>query len=243
MKKIWLHVAAFAALALGSGNMAIAQTGVAKAPAIDMAALESRPILNQTPVGSSGEWTLEKLLSLTQKEQEAIWRTLPAPRLQEMNGHYMGLGPQADNPAVQKSYAAYMYDEKSVRGAWQGKAFRPLTATTGEGYNRWRFPGGKIERNLRMATRIAPSIIDGKPAYVLDYPAFNQTTLFDEVRKLDDGVYIGAATVAQAGGPNGNGTRGRIDMFILIGPTDEWVGAPYTLGATRLKPGTSLPEK
>jgi hypothetical protein len=180
---------------------------------------------------------------MTQAEQEALWRTLPAPTLQEMNGHYMGLGPQADNPGVQKSYAAYMYDEKSVRGAWQGKAFRPLTATTGEGYNRWRFPGGRIERNLRMATRIAPSIIDGKPAYVLDYPAFNQTTLFDELRKLDDGVYIGAATVAQAGGPNGNGTRGRIDMFILIGPTDEWVGAPYTVGATKLKPGTSLPEK
>lgn len=228
------------ALACVTADAAFAQTGQ---PSIDMQALQGRPILNQTPVGSSGVWTLEKLLSLTQAEQEALWRAAPAPTLQEMNGHYMGLGPMADNPEAQKAYAAYMFDEKSVRGAWLGKAFHPLNATTGEGYNRWRFPGGRVERNLRMSTHIGKSLIDGKPAYVLDYPAFNQTTLVDELRKLDDGVYVGAATVAQAGGPNGNGTRGRIDMFFLIGPTDEWVGAPYTLGATKLKPGTTLPSK
>lgn len=222
---------------------ATATVAQAQAPDFDFKALEGRPILNQTPVGASGVWTLEKLLSLTQREQEALWRTLPAPTLEEMNGHYMGIGPQADRPDIQKGYAAYMYDEKSVRGAWIGKAFRPLNATTGEGYNRWRFPGGRIERNLRMATRIDNSMIDGKPAYFLDYPAFNQSTLVDELRKLDDGVYLGAATIAQQGGPNGNGTRGRIDMFVLIGPTDEWVGAPYTLGPTKLKPGTSLPTK
>lgn len=222
---------------------AIATVAVAQAPAFDFKALEGRPILNQTPVGASGVWTLEKLLSLTQREQETLWRQLPAPELKEMNGHYMGIGPMADKPDVQKGYAAFMYDEKSVRGAWQGKAFRPLNGATGEGYNRWRFPGGRIERNLRMATRIDNSILDGKPAYILDYPAFNQTTLVDEVRKLDDGIYLGAATVAVANGPTGAGTRGRIDMFVLIGPTDEWVGAPYTLGSTPLKPGTSLPSK
>lgn len=224
-------------------SMASAAFGQTGGETINSKALERRPILEQTPVGSSGQWTLEKLLSLTQAEQETMWHKLPAPTLKEMNGHYLGLGPQADDPAVQKSYAAYMYDEKSVRGAWLGKAFHPLTATTGEGYNRWRFPGGKIERNLRMATRLSPSIIDGKPAYILDYPAFNQTTLVDELRKLDDGIYLGAATTAKAGGPNAKGTRSKIDMFILIGPTDEWVGGPYTLGATALKPGANLPSK
>jgi hypothetical protein len=234
-----------AAAILGGAIMATATVTLAAdaAPAFDFKALEGRPILDQTPVGSSGVWTLEKLLSLTQREQEQLWRQLPAPTLQEMNGHYMGLGPQADRPDVQKGYAAYMYDENSVRGAWLGKAFHPISATQGEGYNRWRFPGGRIERNLRMATRIDTSIIDGKPAYILDYPAFNQTTLVDELRKLDDGIYLGAATVAMKDGPNGGGTRGRIDMFVLIGPTDEWVGGPYTLGPTRLKPGTTLPAK
>src|SRR4051812_47549846 len=79
------------------------------APAFDFKKLEGRPILNQTPVGMTGQWTLEKLLSLTQKEQEELWRQLPAPTLKEMNGHYMGVGPQADRPDIQKSYAAFMY--------------------------------------------------------------------------------------------------------------------------------------
>jgi hypothetical protein len=65
----------------------------------------------------------------------------------------------------------------------------------------------------------------------------------DELRKLDDGVYLGAATVAQAGGPNCGGTRSKIDMFVLIGPTDEWVGPPYTRGVAELKPGVTLPVK
>lgn len=207
-------------------------------PVADAEMLAARPNINQTPVGTSGKWTMEKLNALTQEEGIALWRTLPAPTLQEMNGHYVGLGPGADNPTYQKGYAEYMFNEKSVRGYWLGKAFHPVSATAGEGYNRWRFPGGRIERNLRMATSVRNSIIDGKPAYVLDYPAFNKTTLFDEIRKLEDGVYIGTATVARP-----DGTRSKLDMFILVGPTDEWVGAPYTLGATALKEGTQLPKK
>jgi hypothetical protein len=195
-----------------------------EAPAgIDLKALKNRPNLHQTPVGTSGKWSMEMLNALTQEEGIALWRTLPAPTLEEMNGHYVGMGPGADDPEYQKRYAAYMFNEKSVRGYWLGKAFRPLTATTGEGYNRWRFPGGKVQRNLRMATAVRNSIIDGKPAYVLDYSAFNKSTLFDELRKLEDGVYIGTATTARP-----DGTRSKLDMFILVGPTDEWVGAPYT---------------
>ncbi len=189
---------------------------------VDKEALANRPILGQTPVGA-GRWTLEQLLSLTQEEGIALWRTLPSPTLEEMNGHYMGIGPNAQDPKTQAGYAAYMFDERSPRGAWQGKAFRPLNATDGEGYNRWRFTGGRIERNLRMATRVAPSISDGKPCYVLDYGAMNAgMTLYDELRKLDDGVLIGTATVAKK-----DGSRTDLSMFVLVGPTDEWVGEPY----------------
>jgi len=190
---------------------------------VDPDNLGGRPNLNQTPVGTSGRWSLEKLLALTQAEGIAIWRTLPAPTLEEMNGHYFGMGPDALNTEYQKGYADYMFNERSVRGYWLGKAFRPLNATEGEGYNRWRRPGGKVERNLRMATRVQDSIIDGKPAYVLDYGAFHQSTLFDEIRKLEDGVYFGTATVAKKGGG-----RSDLSFFILTGPTDEWVGGPYT---------------
>ncbi|HEX3917311.1 MAG TPA: hypothetical protein VHW60_08225 [Caulobacteraceae bacterium] len=191
-------------------------------PGIDPAALGGRPILMQTPVGA-GKWSLEQLLSLTQEEGIALWRELPAPTLQEMNGHYMGLGPEGRDVAFQKGYANYMFNERSERGYWLGKAFRPLSATEGEGYNRWRFPGGRVERNLRMATRVQDSIIDAKPCYVLDYGAVNRgMTLYDELRRLDDGVLIGTATWQTR-----DGGRSKLNMFVLIGPTDEWVGAPY----------------
>jgi len=204
-----------AAVTLGSA--AIAQT----AP-MDWEKLRNRPNLNQTPVGLSGQWSLEKLLALTPEEGLAIWATLPPPSIQEMNGHYMGLGPDATNPEHQKAYAAYMFDERSPRGYWLGKAFRPLTATTGEGYNRWRFPGRKIVRNLRIATRIGPSLIDGRTSYLLDYTVYNKgMTLIDELRKVDDDIYFGAATWVMP-----DGKRSKPDFFILIGPTDEWVGVP-----------------
>jgi hypothetical protein len=192
---------------------------------VDRAALAGRSILTQTPVGT-GKWTLEQLLSLTQQEGIALWRTLPSPTLQEMNGHYMGLGPNAQDVKAQTGYAKFMFNETSERGYWLGKAFRPLDGSVGEGYNRWRFPGGRVERNLRMATRVQASIIDGNPCYVLDYGAMNKgMTLYDELRKLDDGVLIGTATTALR-----DGGRSPLSMFVLVGPTDEWVGAPYDGG-------------
>lgn len=203
-------------------NDGAAQAEATTASAFDKDRLANRPILGQTPVGA-GRWTLEQLLSLTQEEGIALWRTLPAPTLAEMNGHYMGIGPQGSDPQRQASYASYMFDERSPRGYWLGKAFRPLSETEGEGYNRWRFAGGRVEHNPRMVTRVSPSIIDGAPCYVLDYVALNPgMTLYDELRKLDDGVLIGTATSARP-----DGTRTKLSMFVLIGPTDEWVGEPY----------------
>lgn len=187
----------------------------------DFDKLKGRPNLHQTPLGARREWSLEKLLALTQAEGLELWRGLDAVDMREMDGHYMGYGPDALNEEFQLGYAKYMYDEKSPRGYWLGKAFRPLTDNTGEGYNRWRYSGGKVARNLRMATRMGVSLIDGKPCYVLDYSVFNpKMTLVDELRKLDEAIYLGIATRDA-----GDGKRDHPDFFVLIGPTDEWVGA------------------
>lgn len=203
---------------------------VAAPVTVDPDSLGGRPNLHQTPVGTSGRWTLEKLLALTPDEGIALWRMLPAPTLDEMDGHYMGLGPHGTDRAYQKGYADYMFNEQSPRGYWLGKAFHPVSGTAGEGYNRWRFPGGKVERNLRMATRVADSIIDGRPCYVLDYSAFYHMTLYDELRRLEGGVYLGTATTQTK-----EGGRTDLSFFVLIGPTDEWVGGPYGKDLVRSK--------
>ncbi len=209
-------------LALAFAVVLAAGTAAAQSPSrppMDFSTLAGRPNLSQTPLGSSGQWSLEKLLALTPDEGLALWAKASPPTIQEMNGHYMGLGPDATNPAHQKGYAAFMFDEHSPRGYWLGKAFHPISATEGEGYNRWRYPNQKIVRNLRMATHLGQSLIDGKPSYILNYGAFNKSTLVDELRKIDDDIYFGAATV-DAGG----GKRSKPDFFILVGPTDAWVG-------------------
>ena len=213
MKKPYLSIVSTALLLAATG----AAAQIAPPP---VSRLQGRNNLGQTPEGTSGQWTLEKLLALTPAEGLELWSKASPPTIGEMNGHYMGLGPNATDPAYQKGYAAYMFDEHSVRGYWLGKAFHPLTATTGEGYNRWRYPGQKIVRNLHIATHIGPSLIDGKPSYLLDYTVYNKgSTLIDELRKIDDDIYFGMATTVGK-----DGKRTRPDFFILVGPTDEWVG-------------------
>ena len=172
------------------------------------------------PADDTGQWTLERVLQLSRDDIVALWSAAPAPEFTEMNGHYMGLVPNAGDEERRASTDAFMFDEHSERGYWLGKAYRPTTATTGEGYNRWRFPGGKVVRNLRFGTEDGVSLIDGKPAFLMYYGAYNEgSTLIDEIRKLADYVYLGMGTTETE-----DGGRSEPGHFVLIGPTDEWVG-------------------
>src|SRR5438309_2229859 len=100
----------------------LAVCAYAASPSFDFDKLKGRDHLEQTPIGSSNQWTLEKLLALTQDD-------------------------------------------------------------------------------------------------VIDYSAFDKSNSgVDELRKLDDAIYLGVLTVAGK-----NGKRSAPDLFILIGPVDEWV--------------------
>ena len=174
------------------------------------------------PLTPSGSWSMEKILKMDRKQLLEVWKKLPAVPMNELNGHYTGLVPNAGHPSEQAETTGFMYNQDSVRGYWLGKAFMAHTATTGEGYNRWRFPGGKVVRNLRFGTEMGASLIDGKPAFLMRYGTYNEgNTLVDEIRKLDDYVYIGVGTRPAEGGERTDPVKG---IFVLTGPTDEWVG-------------------
>ena len=165
-------------------------------------------------------WSVEKLLALSKDEVVALWKTLDPPEFTELNGHYMGLVPNAGDAATQKATGNFMYNENSDIGYWLGKAYKPTSATKGEGYNRWRKPGGKVVRNMQFSTDMGKSLIDGKPSFMMYYGTYNPaTTLTDELRKLDDYIYIGMGTVELS-----DGKRSEPGHFILTGPTDSWVG-------------------
>ncbi len=173
------------------------------------------------------EWTEEKIMALTRDEVIELWRKCPAVDMDELDGEYKGLIPNAGNEAAQKATAAVMYDEDSFTGYWLGKAFKPLGPTSGDGYNRYRRPGGKIERYMRFATKMGTSLIDGKPSLMMYYGTYHlrllpkgvENTLTDEIRKLADGVYLGMGTTKKP-----NGERSMPGHFVLMGPVGEWVG-------------------
>ena len=177
---------------------------------------------NTSPAKQNGSiplskgWTMERVLAVGHEDTIALWKTLPPAPLSVMRGHYVGLVPNAGDPARQAGMADYMYNETSVRGYWLGKVFRQTSVNAGEGYNMWRFPAGKIVRNLRFATRKGPSLINGKPSLLID-GAYSSSTLVDEIRKVEEGVSVGLATTRAK-----DGTRNPPDHFFLIGPFGEW---------------------
>ena len=179
------------------------------------------PVREQTEV-----WTRERVLGLSREELLALWSEAPAVEMAELDGEYEGLVPNAGDPETEARVNEKMFNENSAIGYWLGKAYTPLSATTGDGYNRWRRPGGKVERNIRFGTEMGPSLIDGKPALLMYYGAYvradgshPRSTLVDEIRKLADGVYLGLGTRA-----NEDGSRSRPGHFAMVGPVGEWVG-------------------
>ncbi len=207
-----------AVLALGCVVAMSGGTGLAAPRSVENVEASSYPITET--------WSVEKLLALSRDEIVALWKGLDPPEFTELDGHYMGLVPNAGDPVTQKATGSFMYNENSLIGYWLGKAYKPTTATEGEGYNRWRKPGGKVVRNMQFSTDMGKSLIDGKPSFMMYYGAYNPaSTLIDELRKLDDYIYIGMGTTELE-----DGKRSAPGHFILVGPTDSWVGPDEDAG-------------
>lgn len=169
------------------------------------------------------KWTIEKVMELNREQVIELWKECPAVDMAELDGEYTGWVPNAGDEEAQQRTAAFMFDETSIRGYWLGKAYQPLSATKGDGYNHWRRSGDKIERNLRFGTEMGISQIDGKPALMMYYGAYDnrggERDLVDEIRKLADGFYLGMGAATKP-----DGERTPPGHFALTGPIGQWVG-------------------
>ena len=171
------------------------------------------------------KWTRENIMELNREEVIELWKKCPAAKITELVGEFDGLIPNAGDEERGKATSEFMYDENSRTGYWLGKAFWPLSKTKGDGYNRYRRPGGRIENYVRFATETGTSLIDGEPSLMLHYGAYRlrwvpegeETTLVDEIRKLDDGIYLGLGTRE-----NPDGCRAQPGHFVLVGPVGEY---------------------
>jgi hypothetical protein len=70
---------------------------------------------------------------------------------------------------------------------------------------------------------MGPSQIDGRPALIMTYGSFNNRSgnrdLVDEIRKLEDGIYLGLGTARAE-----DGSRTAPGPFVLTGPIGPWIG-------------------
>jgi len=123
-----------------------------------------------------------------------LFSTLDAPAISEMNGEY------AACLLAQPSWMAAKLGQivlKNPMWSWLCKAFRPLDADRGRGYNSFRQRGRVVQR-YPMQTLIAASRFDSGLAYQLVYRHFHSLcgdiNMVDEVRRLAPGIYLGIGT-------------------------------------------------
>ncbi|QCF25476.1 hypothetical protein [Hydrocarboniclastica marina] len=136
----------------------------------------------------------EGLRRLSTEQLLVVFGGMEAPAMEEMDGEY------AAELLRQPSLFAAISGAVSVSNPlmpWLCKAFRPVDAGTGRGYNTFRIFGRVVQR-YPMQTLIAPSRFDGKPAYQLVYRAYQSLCgdihMVDEVRRAAPGVYLGIGT-------------------------------------------------
>lgn len=136
---------------------------------------------------------VKQLQQLSYAEICKLFRTLSAPKLEQMQGEYRALMLAQPNWLSQKLGDLLHTDYVN----WQSKAFRPVSSTEGRGYNFFMGKRG-AEQLYPMKTLIAPSRYDQKPAYTLVYAAFDslcgRINMVDEIRQINDTLYLGMGT-------------------------------------------------
>jgi len=177
-------------------------------------------------------WTPSTLHAMGFKQLMALFAELPAPTLEEMDGEF------AAELLAQPSMAAQLLGQLTVSnplmpGRWLCKAFQPISANRGQGYNRFDQLGRSVQR-YPMETLLAPSRYDGKPAYTLVYAAFKSMCgaihMVDEVRRVRQGLYLGLGTWGFTD------RQRRVPLpFVLSGPVAPY--AAYAGHVSQAKPG------
>lgn len=148
--------------------------------------------------GNLEGWTIDDLKALKQERLMELFLTLPSPTMQEMEGEFRGhLLDTGRFWFIKKPLAHFALNSSLNQGKWLGKGFATTSESEGHGYNSYkRF--GKIRHVFPMKTRIAKSVYDGNDDFELDYTAYHSgagfVNMIDEVRKVNDDVYLGIGT-------------------------------------------------
>ncbi len=163
--------------------------------------------------------TEQSLANCSHADLMALFTQLDAPAIDEMHGEY------AARLLAQPTWLARQVGKVVLANPWQQwlcKAFRPVDADHGRGYNRFQVRGTTVQR-YPMKTRIAPSRFDGRPAYQLVYRHFHSLCgdihMVDEIRRVTPGLYLGLGTYGFT-----DAMRRIPYPFVLVGPQADYCG-------------------
>lgn len=162
--------------------------------------------------------TLDDLRKLSKADIFQLYYAASAPSFQDLKGEYAAV---TIDVGIMASGAAYFTHHFFGPGHWEGKAFTPMNNDKGYGYNIFEDTDGKIYRTRKMDTGIGQSDYDDKPAFKLNYGAYNSgmvQSMRDEIRKINDHLFLGLGYMALGGGSINPAP------FALMGPAKEWVG-------------------
>ncbi|MBX7077780.1 MAG: hypothetical protein K1X88_01250 [Nannocystaceae bacterium] len=142
---------------------------------------------------------LDAMLRLDHAQLLARYLEAPAPALTAVDGDLRGR--MLAVPALPDWLTAGpRLWARSGSFPWRGKSFAALDAAHGTGVN--RVASDRL-RLFRFTTAIGPSRQDGAPALQLDYDhpgnPFFIRAIEDELRMLDDGVFLGQAWLRVGG--------------------------------------------
>lgn len=137
---------------------------------------------------------IKQLRRLSPAALYELFATLDAPNLADMDGEYRAELLVQPYGIVGKMGKLFL---DNIIQTWLCKAFRPVDAHYGRGYNTF-LQGGQIIQRYPMLTTIATSRYDGKPAYTLIYRYFHSICgvihMVDEVRQVAPDLYLGMGT-------------------------------------------------
>ncbi|MFZ3194310.1 MAG: hypothetical protein WA154_14025 [Moraxellaceae bacterium] len=137
---------------------------------------------------------IEQLRCLSTDELQALFNRLDAPQLADMDGEYRA--EMLAQPYGIAGQVGKLFLDNPIQ-TWLCKAFRPVNAHYGRGYNTF-WQSGEVVQRYPMLTTIAASRYDGRPAYTLIYRYFHSICglihMVDEVRQVAPDLYLGMGT-------------------------------------------------
>jgi hypothetical protein len=177
------------------------------------------------------EATYDDIEKLSRADTMQLFYAAEAPSFESMKGTYQGKllsGGVLGGSTAYFTNHVFPTGTLTVRTKWEGKAFVPVEDDAGWGINVFSGEDEEGQHEIfytrKMRTYLGPTTIgkDGRNALHLDYGAFNDDlvkTMHDEVRQVNENLYICAGYLAGSGGPLNPGP------FTIIGPPEEFPAA------------------